>query len=299
MSDARRCPAPALPRRAAAATVAAVTAASVTAAAVTVLAAVAASAMAAAAGPPEPEPEVMIYAAASLRDALETLAPACGRAAGARLAFNFAGSNDLARQIMAAGRADLFLSADEEWMDRVEAGGFVEPGSRRALLANHLAVIARRDADFAAVDGARTLLSPAIRRLALADPDAVPAGRYARAWLQSAGVWDAVAPRVLPALDVRAALAAVESGAAEAGVVYRTDAALARTVQVVYEVPAGEGPRISYPLAVLRGRPHTAEARRVAVCFAGPGAAAVFARFGFIVTAAAPDADGPVTAAAP
>jgi molybdate transport system substrate-binding protein len=249
---------------------------------------------------PETAPEVMVYAAASLSDALEEMAPACGRAAGARLVFNFAGSNDLARQIMAAGRADLFLSADEDWMDRVEAAGFVEPGSRRTLLANRLAVIARRDADAPAEEGARALLSPAIRRLALANPDVVPAGRYARAWLQAAGVWDALAPRVLPTLDVRAALAAVESGAAEAGIVYRTDAALSIKVRVVYEVPAGEGPRISYPMAILRDRPHAEAARRIAACIAGADAAAVFARSGFIVTAAAPaNAAAPATAAAP
>jgi molybdate transport system substrate-binding protein len=278
MSRARRCPAPAAARRRVAATALVAVAGAVVA--------IVSAAMAAAA--PATAPEVMIYAAASLRDALEALAPACGRAAGARLAFNFAGSNDLARQIMAAGRADIFVSADEEWMDRVEVGGFVEPGSRRALLSNRLAIIARRDADLAAGDGARALLSPAVRRLALADPDAVPAGRYARAWLQAAGVWGAVAPRVLPTLDVRAALAAVASGAAEAGVVYRTDAALSNKVRVVYEVPADEGPRITYPLAVLRGRPHAGGARRVADCVAGPEAAAVFERFGFIVTAAAP-----------
>jgi len=276
MSGARRCPVPAARWLAAAALVAA-------SAGVPVV-------MAAAAPPPEPvpAPEVMVYAAASLRDALEALAPACGRAAGARLVFNLAGSNDLARQIMAAGRADLFLSADEDWMNRVEAGGFVEPGSRRTLLSNRLSVIARRDAAAPAGEGARGLLSPAIRRLAIANPDAVPAGRYARAWLQAAGVWDAVAPRVLPTLDVRAALAAVESGAAEAGIVYRTDAALSDKVRVLHEVPAGEGPPIGYPMAILRDRPHAEETRRVAACIAGPEAAAVFTRFGFIVTAAAP-----------
>jgi molybdate transport system substrate-binding protein len=129
----------------------------------------------------------------------------------------------------------------------------------------------------------RDLAAPAIRRLALANPEAVPAGRYAKAWLESQGQWTAVAGRIVPALDVRAALAAVESGAVDAGVVYRTDAAASRRVRVAYLVPEGEGPRIVYALAALRSRPNLETARAAAAWLCGPEASAVFERFGFVV----------------
>jgi molybdate transport system substrate-binding protein len=237
---------------------------------------------------PAAEPvELTVYAAASLRDVLQELAPAVERATGTRLVFNLGASNDLARQILAANRADLFFSADESWMDRVAAAGLVDAGSRRSPLANRLVVVVPADSP-TQISAAGDLAAPAIRRLALANPEAVPAGRYARAWLEARGVWDDVAGRVVPALDVRAALAAVESGAVEAGIVYRTDAAASTRVRVAYAVPDGEGPRVSYAIAALRPRPHLAAARAAAAWLCGPEAAAVFERFGFIPRAATP-----------
>ena len=228
----------------------------------------------------EPD-EIVVYAAASLRDVLQELAPAAERATGVRLVFNLGASSDLARQIVAANRADLFFSADESWMDRVAAADLVDPGSRRSPLSNRLVVVVPA-ASSLGVASAADLALPAVRRLALADPEAVPAGRYAKAWLESAGIWRAVAEKVVPVLDVRAALAAVESGAVDAGVVYRTDAAISRRVRVAFVVPEGEAPPISYALAALRPRPHLEAARAVAGWFSGPEAAAVFERFGFV-----------------
>lgn len=237
---------------------------------------------------PAAEPvELTVYAASSLRDVLQELAPTVERATGTRLVFNLGASNDLARQIVAANKADLFFSADEAWMDRVAAAGLVDAGSRRAPLANRLVVVVPADSQLQ-ISAARDLASPAIRRLALGNPEAVPAGRYARAWLESQGQWTAVAERVIPALDVRAALAAVESAAVDAGIVYRTDAAQSRRVRVAYLVPEGEGPRITYALAALAPRPHHEAARAVAAWLCGPEAAAVFERFGFLPRAATP-----------
>lgn len=236
---------------------------------------------------PAAEPvELTVYAASSLRDVLQEVAPAAERATGARLTFNFGASNDLARQIVAANKADLFFSADEGWMDRVAEKGLVDAGSRCAPLSNRLAVVVPVDSRLQ-IAAAGDLASPAIRRLALANPEAVPAGKYARAWLESQGQWTAVAERVIPALDVRAALAAVESGAVDAGVVYRTDAAASRRVRVAYLVPEGEGPRIAYALAALRSRSDLETARAVVAWLCGPEAAAVFARFGFAAGTAA------------
>ena len=227
-------------------------------------------------------PEINFYAAASLRDVLQELAPACEEAVGAHLVFNFGASNDLARQIEAGNKADLFFSADEAWMDHVSKAGLVDAGSRRSLLSNRLVVVGLKDTPLK-VQSARDLVGPDVRRISLANPEAVPAGRYAKAWLEKAGIWDSLKDRVLPGLDVRAALSAVESGGAEAGVVYRTDAALSKKVRVVYEVPEGDGPRISYPVAALRDRPRLDMARRVVAWLSGSTAAATFEQNGFIV----------------
>ncbi len=231
--------------------------------------------------------ELQLYAAASLRDGLEALAPVLERATGTRLVFNFGASSDLARQILAADRADLFFSADEAWMDRVAASGLVDATSRCSPLSNRLVVVVPLGSSLA-IRSASDLALPAIERLSLADPEAVPAGKYAKAWLTAAGIWSAVAGRVVPALDARAALVAVESGAIDAGVVYRTDAALSRRVRVAFEVPLAESPRISYAVAALAGRPQVASARAVAAWLCGPQAAGGFARFGFVVRASAP-----------
>jgi molybdate transport system substrate-binding protein len=238
--------------------------------------------------PPSPAPaEIVVYAAASLRDVLQHLAPACETSVGARLVFNFGASNDLARQIEAAGKADVFLSADEAWMDRVAKAGLVDAASRRSLLSNRLVVVGASDSALN-IASASDLGSPAVRRVALANPEAVPAGKYAKAWLEKSGAWASVADRVVPFPDVRATLAAVESGGADAGIVYRTDAAISKRVKVLYEVPAAEGPRISYAVAAIQDRPQVDTARRLVTWLAGPEAGPVFERFGFVVPAQAP-----------
>lgn len=224
--------------------------------------------------------ELHFYAAASLRDVLQELAPALERATGTTLVWNLGASSDLARQIVAAGKADLYFSADEAWMDSLAAAGQVDAASRRSPLTNRLVVVVPA-VSTVRLTTAEDLAAPAIRRLSLANPESVPAGRYAKAWLESRGLWGALAGRVVPALDVRAALAAVESGAIEAGIVYRTDAADARRARVAFEVPVEEGPTIAYALAALAGRPHLERAREVVAWLCGPEAAAVFARHGF------------------
>jgi molybdate transport system substrate-binding protein len=226
--------------------------------------------------------ELHFYAAASLRDVLGELRPALERATGTRVVFNLGASNDLARQIVAAHKADLFFSADLAWMDHVAAAGLVDASSRREPLGNALVVVVPGDSALQ-IRSASDLARPEVRRLSLANPEAVPAGKYAKQWLVARGQWEALAARVVPGLDVRAALAAVEAGAADAGIVYRTDAAISRRVRVAHEVPAGEGPRVTYSLAALAGRPHLTAARAAVAWLCGPEAAAVFTRHGFVV----------------
>ena len=244
--------------------------------------------------PPPPPPDVPEFKAKakdgralSLREAMQAITPACEKEAGVRLVFNFGSSNDLARQILAANKADVFFSADESWMNKVSEQGLVDTGSRRSLLSNRLVVVVPLSAPVS-ITGPADLAGPGVKRIALADPEAVPAGKYARAWLEQVRQWDAVRERVVPALDVRAALAAVEAGAADAGVVYRTDAAISKKVKVAYEVTEGDGPRISYPVAALKERPRHDAARRVVDCLAGDEARRAFEALGFIVMRGAP-----------
>lgn len=231
-------------------------------------------------------PEIVVYAAASTRDVLQELAVSYEAEQGVDLVFNFGSSGDLARQLVAAGRADVFLSADELEMDRVEAAGLLVTGSRRDLLENRLVVIVPADGAESGAGEFQPADLERVRRLSLADVAAVPAGRYARAWLESIGLWSRVSDRVLPAVDVRAALAAVEAGAAEAGIVYATDAAVSRRVRIVFAVPQQAGPRIVYPVARIAGRPQ-AEAARAFVGFLRSSAAARrFEQYGFVVRSA-------------
>jgi molybdate transport system substrate-binding protein len=233
-----------------------------------------------------PQPvEFAVYAATSTRDALQALEADYEREHGVDLILNFGSSGDLSRQIVAAAEADVFLSADERELDRVEAAGLTLAGTRRALLSNQLVVIEpdHGDSIFSAPFDPAQLAGPRVELLSLADVETVPAGRYAKAWLESRGVWPSVAGRVLPGVDARAALAAVESGGAQAGIVYRTDAARSAAARIVHAVPVEEGPQISYPVAVLSGRPHEARARELVDFLASPAATAVFEAHGFLV----------------
>lgn len=229
--------------------------------------------------------EVTVFAAASLRESLRELGARFQRSTGTRVSFNFAGSNDLAHQIVAARGMDLYLSASEAWMDTVEHAGRLVPGTRRDLLSNTLVVVADRRGTWTVAEPCALAALP-FRHLAMGDPRAVPAGIYAEKWLRSvrcggAPLWDAVRARVAPAPDVRAALGLVTADPEVVGMVYRTDQlAFAGRTRVLYEVT--EGPPIRYALArVAEGR--AAEpARRFAEYLAGPGAARVFAAHGFI-----------------
>lgn len=247
-------------------------------------------ALLAACAPSSAPPGLTVYAAASLRDALAELTPELERASGAGVCFNFGSSGDLARQIVAADQADVFFSADEDELERVAAAGLVEPGTRRTLLSNQLVVIEPDDgapSRFREPFEALQLADPELGLLSLGNPDAVPAGKYARAWLEQRGLWARVQAHVLPGVDVRAALAAVESGVVRAGIVYRTDAARSQKVRVVHAVPLADGPSIAYPLAVLAHRPNARAAALLVEALASETALAVFMRHGFAVAARA------------
>jgi molybdate transport system substrate-binding protein len=220
---------------------------------------------------------VRVFAAASLTDSLgEVIALFETSHPGVRVVPQFGASNDLARQILAGAPAHVFFSADERQMDRVAAAGWIEEGGRLDLLTNQLVIVEPRGGPFR-IGGPQDL--ERAERIALGDPEAVPAGVYARRYLEQLGLWERLASRIVPTLDVRSALAAVASGNVDVGFVYRTDAKLESRVRVAFEVPRDEGPRIVYPLALARGG--SDEARALFRFLASPEARAVFERHGF------------------
>jgi len=223
--------------------------------------------------------ELLVFSAASLTDALTELGAAFERRGGDRVLFSFGASSDLARQIEAGAAADVFFSADAARMDAVERAGLVDSTERRDLLSNVLVVIVPHDAKtaIATPEDLSTLA-----RLALANPEAVPAGVYARTWLQSLGLWERLKDKVVPTVDVRAALAAVEGAHADAGIAYATDAAVSKRVRVAYRVPRAQGPPIVYVLAPLKASKKAA-ARAFVRFLASPAAAPTWKRFGFLV----------------
>jgi molybdate transport system substrate-binding protein len=172
-------------------------------------------------------------------------------------------------------------------METAERAGAIVPGSARVILRNALVVVVPADAAWTPAD-ASELAHARVRRLALADPAVVPAGVYARRWLEGLGLWSAVSERVVPLENVRAALAAVASGNAEIGVVYVTDAASTDRVRVAFRIPAGEAPPVVYPAAVVARSRDREVAAEFVEHLRAPEAQAVFARHGFLPPEPAP-----------
>jgi len=225
--------------------------------------------------------ELTVFAAASLSDALQKIAPAYTKATGDTLRFNFGASGALARQIKEGAPADVIVLADELRVDQLEKAGLLLAGTRRTILANQLVLIVA--ADHGVPVGALTdLTKPEVRRIAIGEPATVPVGTYTQSHLQKLGMWAQVSGRTVPLDNVRAVLAAVEAGNADAGFVYRTDALSSKKVRIAVMVPLAEGPRITYPVAVLRDAKAPAAAKAFAEFLAGPQAQAVFAQFGFL-----------------
>ncbi len=238
----------------------------------------------AACGAREDEPAVTVLAAASLTDAFEAIGSAFREQTGERVRVSFAASSTLARQIEAGAPADVFASANESWMDYLEERGLIAADTRVAPIGNRLALVAPTDSPLTDVTVNASLdlaaLLGAEGRIAVGDPDHVPAGQYAEAALRALGLWEAAEPRLARALDVRGALALVARGEAPLGVVYATDAAIAPGVKIVGVFPAGSHEPIRYQFALLAGpRPPAAE-RFFAFATGEPGLA-IFERYGF------------------
>jgi molybdate transport system substrate-binding protein len=225
-----------------------------------------------------------VSAAVSLTDALTTAVRPWEERTGRQVVLNFAASNVLARQIEAGATVDLFISADDRQMQHLIARQIVDAHDSVPFLSNQL-VIVTPAARSASMVFPAALADPDITHLALGDPEAVPAGVYAKQWLERIGLWQAVAGKVVPCASVRAALAAVEAESAEAAIVYKTDALGRSRVRVVHEVPLAEGPRILYPAALVRSSAQAQGARDLLSWLQGPAARAVFTAAGFGIPA--------------
>ena len=227
--------------------------------------------------------ELTVFAAASTSDALNAAAARFTAKTGVAVRFSFAASSTLARQVEQGAPADIFLSADQQWMDYLADRGLLVAGTRHPLLGNDLVLVAPADGTSAplALTGDTNLAALlGDGRLAVGDPDHVPVGIYARQTLEAMGQWAALEPRLARAASVRAGLMLVERGEAPLGIVYGTDAAISPKVKVVGVFPAGLHQPIVYPVALVAG--HDATAARAFLDFLSSGAAReVFARYGF------------------
>lgn len=204
--------------------------------------------------------EILVFAAASLTNVLDEIGAAYTQQTKQPVKFSYAASSALARQLEAGARADVFFSADLEWMDYVQTRGLIDRATRRNVLGNRLALVAPADSKIELKIAPGFALAAALGqgRLATGDPESVPVGKYARAALTSLGVWNDVADRLVRADNVRSALAFIARGETPLGIVYETDALVEKRVRVVDFFPADSHPPIVYPIAV------TAQARPAA-----------------------------------
>lgn len=225
--------------------------------------------------------ELVVSAAASLTNAFRTMATAFEKAhADTKIVLNFGASDVLLQQIIAGAPADVFASADEKAMDRAVEAKAVMPATRRDFATNSLVMIVPADSTLSAASVRDMLAQPQVKHVALGNPASVPAGRYARAALEHEGAWEIVNEKAVLAGNVRESLDYVASGAAEVGFVFGTDAAMMpKAVKVVATVPT-QTP-VTYPIALVQGSAHAAEASAFAQFVLSPQGQAILAKYGF------------------
>lgn len=228
------------------------------------------------------KPAVIVFAAASLTNVLQELSKNFIKETSIPVKLSFAASSTLARQIENGAPADVFFSADLEWMDYLQSRKLIQVPTRHNLLGNRLVLVAPVDSKLALKIAPNFPLAAVLGngRLATGDPDAVPVGRYAREALTKLGVWNAVEPRLVRAENVRSALAFVDRGEAPLGIVYATDALADKKIRVIDVFPEDTHLPITYPIAL------TTVAKSDAVKFVayvrGPSGDAAFRKYGFM-----------------
>ena len=226
--------------------------------------------------------DILVAAAASLTDVLKEIGSAYQSKSRNKVNFTFGASSTLARQIEEGAPVDLFLSADVAQIDHLDKNNRLEPGSRKNLLSNQLVLIVPADSKLA-ISSPKDLLKPEVKRIAVAEPASVPVGIYSRKYLEGEGLWDKLKGKIVPVLDVRATLAAVESGNIDIGLVYKTDAMISRKVKIAYEVPIEKGPKITYAIAIVKESKKKEATRDFMNFVLSPAGKNSFKKSGFVV----------------
>lgn len=229
------------------------------------------------------KPPITVFAAASLKNALDDIATTYQKQTGETVIVSYGASSALAKQIESGAPADIFISADTEWMDDLKSKSLIQPGTGTALIGNTLVLIAPAASSVTLTIEKNFALAAALGdgRLAAGGVKAVPAGRYAKAALENLGVWASVSEKLAETENVRAALALVARGEAPLGIVYLTDAVAEPKVKVVATFPEDTHPPIIYALGITKDAQNAEAAGRFVKVLAGPEAKARFAKEGF------------------
>jgi molybdate transport system substrate-binding protein len=224
---------------------------------------------------------VLVFAASSLTDVLDDLDQAFTASSGIPVKASYAASSTLAKQVEAGAPADVFFSADTDWVDYLDQRKLLKPGTRRDVVANRLVLIAPQDSHLRVKIAPHFDLAGALGegKLATGDPDSVPVGKYAQAALEKLGVWDAVSSRIVRAENVRSALAFVARGEAALGIVYATDAKAETRVKVLDVFPESTHPPIRYPIALTMGA--SADGARFTAFVTSAAGSDIFRKYGF------------------
>lgn len=225
--------------------------------------------------------ELYIQAAVSLKDVLTDVGHLYEQQSGDQLLFNFSASSLLKRQIEEGAPADVFISADTAKMDDLQAHSLLINESRLNLVSNSLVIVIPSDSSLS-IRQPQDLLTHKIKHIAIAEPQSVPAGIYARAFLQKINLWPALQNKLVPTENARVTLVAVESGNAAAGIVYKTDALTSKKVTVIYQVPPNDVPPIFYPMALLRNSRHPQTARKFMDYLTSGLVLKIFEKYGFV-----------------
>lgn len=226
--------------------------------------------------------ELVIFGATSLTDALTEISQRFSTEQNVKVYCNFAGSSTLQRQIEKGAPADVFISASPKQMDALQRKGLIYENTRRTILNNRLVLVVPVNSPLSITD-VELLTQDSIRRIAIGEPNSVPAGIYGREALTHRGVWDAVQPKLIPSADVRSTLVHVESGEVNVGIVYQTDASISKKVRIIYQFPDSSHSPIVYPAAVLRNTGHQVLAQAFLDYLQTPDVAIIFEKHGFSV----------------
>jgi molybdate transport system substrate-binding protein len=231
------------------------------------------------------ESELIVHAASSLTDVLTVLSKQYERSTGQKVTCNFGASSTLARQIQEGAPGDIFFSADEAKIDQLQSHGLIVKEFRKSLLSNTLVIVVAKRSSVQLNTTADLLNTN--EKIAIAEPQSVPAGIYAKKYLQKIHAWEKIVHRLVYTDNVRAALSAVESGNVEMAIVYRTDAQISKKVRIAFEVPRKEGPRIGYPIALLTQASQRVEARKLYEFLVSDPALRIYQQYDFLISSTA------------